>query len=206
MIRGYLFTFEGIDGCGKSTQITLLSDALTNEGIPVSIQREPGGTPIAEAIREVLLNPENSKMTNESEALLMAASRVQLLKEVVIPEIESGKVVLCDRYVDSSLAYQGAGRGLPMEWVREINHLAFESAVPDRTFFLDLPVEAALERLGSRRRDRIESSGTDFLKRVREGFSALAEDEPDRYIVLDAMLRPELLAEEILSHTKRLIQ
>ena len=140
MSRGYFFTFEGIDGCGKSTQINLLSGALTKEGIAVSVHREPGGTPIAEEIRKVLLDPSNMDMAYESEALLMAASRVQLLKEAVIPELESGRVVLCDRYVDSSLAYQGTGRGLSKEWVREINLLAFDVAVPDKTFFLDLPI------------------------------------------------------------------
>tara|TARA_B100001123_G_C15201291_1_gene983458 strand:- start:467 stop:1087 length:621 start_codon:yes stop_codon:yes gene_type:complete len=203
--RGFLFTFEGIDGCGKSTQINLLSQALTDDGISISVFREPGGTRIAEAIRQVLLNPRNMDMSYESEALLMAASRAQLLRETVIPNLESGKVVLCDRYVDSSLAYQGSGRGLPLEWLRAINRLAFESAVPDITFLLDIAVESAMNRLGTGLRDRMESSGTDFLERVRNGFSALAEENPDRYIVLNGEMAQELLVEKILSHVRKLI-
>ncbi|MBH31728.1 MAG: dTMP kinase [Candidatus Marinimicrobia bacterium] len=205
MGRGFLFTFEGIDGCGKSTQINLLSQALTDDGISISVFREPGGTRIAEAIRQVLLNPRNMDMSYESEALLMAASRAQLLRETVIPNLESGKVVLCDRYVDSSLAYQGSGRGLPLEWLRAINRLAFESAVPDITFLLDIAVESAMNRLGTGLRDRMESSGTDFLERVRNGFSALAEENPDRYIVLNGEMAQELLVEKILSHVRKLI-
>ena len=135
----------------------------------------------------------------------MAASRAQLLRETIISELESKEVVLCDRYVDSSLAYQGAGRRLPLEWLRQINRLAFESAVPDKTFLIDIPVESALNRLGTGSRDRMESSGVDFLERVRNGFSALAEEEPDRYIILDGQMPQDRLADQILSYVKKQI-
>lgn len=205
MKRGHLFTFEGIDGCGKSTQANRLEKRLDDSGITTSLFREPGGTPISEKIREVILSLTNSEMSPETEALLLAASRSQLLMSTVIPELERGTVILCDRYVDSTLAYQGYGRGLPRGWLREINRLAVESALPAGTFLFDVPVNEALDRLADRQRDRIEDSGSEFLERVRDGFLTLAEQESDRYIVLDGTEKPELLEERIYAEVMQII-
>ena len=144
-------------------------------------------------------------MAPENEALLLAASRSQLLKEVIIPHIEKGTIILCDRYIDSTLAYQGYGRDLPQEWLRQINRFAFELAIPDRTFLFDLPVDVALSRLGDRQRDRIEATGVEFLEKVRNGFLTLAEQESDRYIILDGQNQIEELEKEISSQVLRII-
>ena len=167
---------------GKVLRLEDLNEELEKEGNAPLLLREPGGTPISEDIRKVLLNPDNSSMAPENEALLLAASRSQLLKEVIIPRLEKGTIILCDRYIDSTLAYQGFGRDLSQEWLRQINRLAFELAIPDKTFLFDLPVDVALSRLGDRQRDRIEATGVDFLEKVRNGFLILAEQESDRYI------------------------
>ena len=205
MSWGFFITFEGIDGCGKSTQARRLQQKLEEQGNAPLLLREPGGTPISEDIRKVLLNPENSSMAPENEALLLAASRSQLLKEVIIPNIEKGTIILCDRYIDSTLAYQGYGRDLPQEWLRQINRFAFELAIPDRTFLFDLPVDVALSRLGARQIDRIEATGVNFLEKVRNGFLTLAEQESDRYIILDGQNQIEELEKEILSQVLRII-
>jgi dTMP kinase len=205
MSRGLFITFEGIDGCGKSTQARGLERRLEEEGNAPLLLREPGGTPISEDIRRVLLNPDNSSMAPENEALLLAASRSQLLKEVIIPRLEKGTIVLCDRYIDSTLAYQGFGRDLPQKWLRQINRLAFELAIPDKTFLFDLPVDVALSRLGNRQRDRIEATGVDFLEKVRNGFLTLAEQESDRYIILDGQNQSEELEKDISSQVLRII-
>ena len=205
MSWGFFITFEGIDGCGKSTQARRLQEKLEEKGNAPLLLREPGGTPISEDIRKVLLNPKNSLMAPENEALLLAASRSQLLKEVIIPHIKKGTIILCDRYIDSTLAYQGYGRDLPQEWLRQINRFAFELAIPDRTFLFDLPVDVALSRLGDRQRDRIESTGVDFLEKVRNGFLTLAEQESDRYIILDGQNQIEELEKEISSQVLRII-
>ena len=205
MSWGFFITFEGIDGCGKSTQARRLQRKLEVKGNAPLLLREPGGTPISEDIRKVLLNPENSSMAPENEALLLAASRSQLLKEVIIPHIEKGAIILCDRYIDSTLAYQGYGRDLPQEWLRQINRFAFELAIPDRTFLFDLPVDVALSRLGDRQRDRIEATGVNFLEKVRSGFLTLAEQESDRYIILDGQNQIEELEKEISSQVLRII-
>ena len=205
MSRGLFITFEGIDGCGKSTQARRLERRLEEEGNASLLLREPGGTPISEDIRKVLLSPDNSLMAPENEALLLAASRSQLLKEGIIPHLEKGTIILCDRYIDSTLAYQGFGRDLPQEWLRQINRLAFELAIPDKTFLFDLPVDVALSRLGDRQRDRIEATGVDFLEKVRNGFLTLAEQESDRYIILDSQNQIEELEKEISSQVLRII-
>ena len=206
MSRGCFFSFEGIDGCGKSTQIEYLSESLLNSGKEIVKLREPGSTDISEEIRSILLNPNNEMINDACEALLMAASRVQLLKEIIVPEIISGKIILCDRYVDSSLAYQVGGRGLSESWVREINRYSFQLAMPDKTFFLNLSVEDAIGRLKDRDRDRIELSGIKFLEKVNDCFVALAEEEPSRYITLDGSKEPDLLAKEIFDEVRKFIE
>ena len=146
MARGKFITFEGCDGCGKSTQLRLLSQYLTENAIPHIFTREPGGGKISEAIRDILLNGKNMEMTDECEALLYAASRVQHLSDRVEPALSEGKLVICDRYVDSSLAYQAYARGLGLDFITKINAYALKNYLPDVTVFIDLTPEAAFQR------------------------------------------------------------
>ena len=181
-MSGLFITFEGIDGCGKSTQADLLENHFEEIGRKVISVREPGGTDISERIRDVLLSTDNRLMHDSTEALLLAASRAQLTLETIVPVLELGNVVLCDRYLDSTLAYQGYGRQLPAEWLRQINSAAVE---PDITFFVDVPVETAMARMEGKTLDRMEEEGTIFLSRVRDGYLTLAQNYSKRYIVLD---------------------
>lgn len=186
--------FEGIDGVGKTTQIELLRANLAASGSRVLVTREPGGTRVGEIIREVLLNPAHREMTRETEALLYMAARAQFVSEVVKPALEAGKVVLSDRYTDSTLAYQGYGRGLNLTRLRQINHLATGGVRPVLTVLLDLPVDAALTRCAGHGPDRLEQETRDFYQRVRQGYLELAAAEPDRYLVLSADGAPPELA------------
>lgn len=193
-------TFEGVEGCGKSTQLNLLAEHLRSRGWNVEVLREPGGVPIAEAIREILLDPANKAMCTTSELLLYAAARAQLVHERVLPALANGKAVLCDRFADSTTAYQGAGRGIDATQIEQIHELANAGLWPDRTFLLDLPVEAGLERARHRgRADRIEQESLHFHHRVREAYLELARRHPERIIVLDAAQSVEALAAEIRS-------
>ena len=146
MVRGKFVTFEGCEGSGKSTQLRLLSEYLDKTGTPYILTREPGGSPIAEQIRKIILDGKNTDMCDECEAQLYAAARIQHLKDRVIPALESGKLVICDRYVDSSLAYQGAARGLGTDYIESINSLAINKYPPDLTVFLDIPPDKAFIR------------------------------------------------------------
>jgi len=177
-------TFEGIDGCGKSTQARLLLDHMNNSGVETILVREPGGTNISESIREILLHSSSSQMGDRTESLLMTASRAQLTQEVIIPNIDQGKFVIADRYSDSTLAYQGGGRNLDIEWLIELNNYATFTLLPDITFFVDIRSEEALRRLDSNK-DRIEGEGIEFQARVRKTYHELAERFNDRYVILD---------------------
>ena len=171
MKRGFFVTFEGCEGSGKSTQLKLLAQKLDEAGVDYMMTREPGGSRIAERIREIILDGKNTAMCDECEALLYAASRVQLLKEKLIPALEAGKLVICDRYVHSSLAYQGIARGLGEEYVADINSFALENCPPDLTIFLDIPPERAFERKhGADKHDRMEQLGMEFHKKVYAGY------------------------------------
>ena len=197
---GKFITFEGCDGCGKSTQLRMLSEYLTNAGIPHIFTREPGGGKISEAIREILLSGKNMEMTDECEALLYAASRVQHLRDRVDPALEEGKLVICDRYVDSSLAYQGYGRGLGVEFISKINAYALENYLPDVTIFIDLSPEAAFKRKhGADQNDRLELAGMEFHNRVYEGFKALAAANPDRFVSIKGEQTPAEIFTQVLS-------
>ncbi len=181
-------TFEGVEGCGKSTQIERLRDHLESKGYTVDVTREPGGTPIAEAIRNVLLDPANGTMSAVAELLLYEAARAQHVEERIRPALEAGKIVLCDRFADSTTAYQGAGRDLPREVVQELHRIATRGTWPNLTIVIDLPAEEGLGRsCGARRRDRIEREPLEFHQRVREGFLELARREPERVKVVDGM-------------------
>lgn len=179
MVRGKFVTFEGCEGSGKSTQLRLLSERLDKEGIPYIMTREPGGSAISEQIRKIILDGNNMAMCDECEALLYAAARIQHLKDTVIPALDKGKLVICDRFVDSSLAYQGAARGLGTEYIAAINSLAIEKYSPDLTVFLNIPPDKAFSRKhGADENDRMEKQGLEFHKKVYEGYISLFEKYP----------------------------
>ena len=180
-------TFEGCEGVGKSRQIHLLEEYLKKNEIKYYLTREPGGTVVSEQIRNVILDGKNDSMTDECEALLYAAARVQLLKETVAPKLENGELVLCDRYIDSSLAYQGYARGLGTEFVEKINDYAIKNFMPNYTIFLNLSPEDAFKRKGGvDKTDRLELSGKDFHNKVYQGYLDLSKKYKDRFIVIDA--------------------
>lgn len=180
-------TFEGCEGVGKSRQIRLLEEYLQKHGKKYYLTREPGGTPVSEQIRSVILDGKNVSMADECEALLYAAARVQLLKEMVKPRLDANELVLCDRYIDSSLAYQGYARGLGVDFVEKINDYAIKNFMPNYTIFLSLPPEQAFLRKGGvDKNDRVEQSGMEFHNKVYQGYLDLAKKYPSRFIVIDA--------------------
>lgn len=201
--RGKFITFEGCDGCGKSTQLRLLSNYLTENGVAHVFTREPGGGKISEAIREILLNGKNAEMTDECEALLYAAARVQHLSDKVEPALREGKLVVCDRYVDSSLAYQAYARGLGLDFVTKINAFALEKYAPDVTVFIDLtPEEAFLRKHGADENDRLEQAGMEFHKRVYEGYKAVAQSYPQRVVCVNGRQTPQEIFADVLQILK----
>ncbi len=186
-MKGKFITFEGCEGVGKSRQLKYLAEYLENSGIPHYFTREPGGDPVSEKIRNLILDKENASMTDECEALLYAASRAQLLKNQIAPRLEAGELVICDRYFDSSFAYQAYARGLGVEFVSKINEYAIKNFTPDYTVFLNLSPEHAFARKGGvDTGDRVELSGMKFHNKVYEGYLALAKANPERFIVIDA--------------------
>lgn len=202
-MKGKFITFEGCEGVGKSRQIKLLKDSLDALGIKYFLTREPGGTVVSEKIREIILDGKNSSMTDECEALLYASARVQLLKEVIAPKLNSGELVICDRFVDSSLAYQGYARGLGTEFISEINSYAIKNFMPDYTLFLDLPPEKAfLRKGGADKNDRLELSGIEFHNKVYKGYKELAEKYKERIIVIDASGEKDETHAKIMSALK----
>ena len=202
--NGKFITFEGCDGCGKSTQLSLLIGYLKENGVPHIFTREPGGGKISEAIRGILLSGKNTEMSDECEALLYAAARAQHIKDRVEPALQEGKLVVCDRYVDSSFAYQAYARGLGMEFVEKINAFALEGFLPDVTVFFDLsPKEAFARKKGADEDDRMELAGLAFHERVYEGYLALAKKYPDRFVVINARKSIEEIASEVLTVLKK---
>ena len=182
-------TFEGGEGCGKSTVLKAIKERLESEGVSVVLTREPGGTPIAEQIRNVILDKANTAMDGRTEALLYAASRRQHLVEKIWPALQEGKTVLCDRYLDSSLAYQGGARGLGIDEVLSINLFATEGTYPDLTLLFDLEPEQGLARIAAKQNrevNRLDLEKLDFHHQVRNNFLALAKRYPDRYVIIDA--------------------
>mgnify|MGYP001277339701 FL=1 len=195
-------TFEGIDGCGKSTQARLLLDHMNNSGVETILVREPGGTNISESIREILLHSSSSQMGDRTESLLMTASRAQLTQEVIAPNIDQGKFVIADRYSDSTLAYQGGGRNLDIEWLIELNNYATFTLLPDITFFVDIRPEEALRRKDSDK-DRIEGEGIELQTRVRKTYQILAERFNDRYVIIDGYAEKGDIHQKVLNEMKR---
>ena len=195
---GAFLTVEGLDGSGKGTQIERLSDALDRWGYEVVHTREPGGTPIGEKIREILLDRENTAMTDVTEALLYAASRAQHVREKILPAVAEGRVVLCDRFLDSSVAYQGGGRQLGIDQVLGINAPAVEGAMPDLTVYLDIDHRESLKRrCAVSEPDRLEMEADSFHARVEDGYHQLIARDPDRFVVVDAAKTRDEIAAEI---------
>ena len=183
--RGLLVTFEGGEGSGKSTQIERLADFLRDQGHEVTTAREPGTTQVGEAVRELLLRTAREDLSAEAELALFLAARAELVAEVVGPALAAGQVVLLDRHGDSSVAYQGYGRGLDPARVKALNAFFTRGVAPDLTFLIDVPVEASAERSRDRLPDRIERAGCSFHDRVRSGYREMALNEPERFVVLD---------------------
>ncbi len=187
-MKGLFITFEGVDGCGKSTQMRFLAEYLEQEKkITPVVTREPGGCNIAEKIREIVLDIEHDEMSDHTEALLYAAARAQHVYQVIRPGVEQGKIVLCDRFLDSSLAYQGVGRNLGVDKILEINSFGINNMMPDKTFFLDFPPHLAFQRMSKKRvHDRLETQDEEFYLKLYNGFVMLAERFSDRIIRIDA--------------------
>ena len=186
-VKGMFITFEGVDGCGKSTQMRFAAEYLREKGYSLLLTREPGGCSIAEKIRTLLLDVANSEMTGRTEALLYAAARAQHVAEVIAPAVRRGTVVLCDRFLDSSLAYQGVGRDLGVDKIARINEFAIDGVMPDKTFFLDFPPDLAFRRMNEKRvHDRLETQGGEFYLELYNGFVALAEKWPERIVRINA--------------------
>ena len=199
--NGIFITFEGIDGCGKTTQARYLSDYLRGKNIKFIMTREPGGTRVAEKIREILLNRDNIEITGRTELLLYLASRAQHTDEVIIPALKSGVWVISDRYSDSSVAYQGAGRGLGVESVRNMTLFATDGMEPDLTFFIDISPETAYLRMKKQGKvfDRLESETENFMNEVRKGYYWIMENCRNRFFRIDGEKSPEKVWEDIKS-------
>ena len=196
---GLFIVFDGIDGCGKSTQLELAASRLAAGGRRVVTTREPGGTPIAEMIRRAILSPQHAEMVSECELLLYAAARAQHVREKIAPAIAQGAIVLCDRFDLATYAYQGFGRSIPLTLLTTINEIATGGVSPDCTLFFDISVETAFSRLTAMEKapDRLESGGLEFFRRVAEGYRTLAVQNPGKVIRLDAEKSIEELAEAV---------
>ncbi|MBN1602441.1 MAG: dTMP kinase [Chitinispirillaceae bacterium] len=200
MKRGSFIAFEGIDGCGKSTQVALLREKLSRMGYTVDVTREPGGTVISERIREILIDPKHSEMTDECEILLYLAARAQHVRQRIVPALENGDIVLCDRFQLATFAYQGFGRGFPMERLIELNEFAMGANVPDVTFVFDIPVEEAFNRMRkmNKLKDRLESAGDEFFHRIHNGYLELGRRDPQRVSIIDASRSIEEVQNEVI--------
>jgi dTMP kinase len=199
MARLPFITFEGSEGCGKSTQVQLLANRLDIAGVPFLITREPGGTAIGESIRELLqFAPQSAGMTPETELLLFEASRSQLVREVIKPALEGGQCVIADRFFDSTTVYQGVARKLDRKVVRQLNAFAVGDCVPDVTFLLDVDLETTRSRMqGPRRPDRMEQQSVEFYERVRDGYLEFAKWQRDRVVVIKGWQSPQDVEKEI---------
>ena len=200
--RGLFITFEGIDGCGKSTQLNLLCEYLKTKDLEVVITREPGAKGLGEQLREILLNYEGEVSSN-CEAFLFLADRAQHIDTLVKPAIDAGKVVLCDRHTDSTVAYQGYGRGVDLGRIKMLNEIATSGLVPDLTFVFDIDVETSQKRVG-KIKDRMESAGDDFHNRVRKGYLEVARQEPERVKVINSDDSIENIFEKVKNIVERL--
>lgn len=204
-MKGIFITFEGIEGSGKSTQVRLLIAALERRNLPYLSTREPGGTVISESIRSILLNPDFPEMKPETELLLYCASRAQHTGELILPALQEGKIVICDRYYDSTYAYQGAARDLDETLIDTLTNFATYGRIPDITFLIDLPVEIGLGRIKARQLDRLEQENAEFHNKVRQQFLSIANKCPSRFYVLNGSDDPEDIHKAIISVLQPLI-
>ena len=205
--RGFLISFEGSEGSGKTTQISRIADRFEDAGYDIIVTREPGGTPIGEEIRHTLMHTgESHNMMPETELLLFAASRAQLVREVILPAVEDGKIVLCDRFMDSTTVYQGVARNIQSEPVHVINTFAVGDLTPDVTLVIDLDAEVGLQRVRHRANDmpdRMEKENIEFYQKVRNGYLMLAKAMPERFIVVDGELPPQELEDAIWKQLRK---
>ncbi len=205
--RGYLISFEGSEGSGKTTQVSRIADRFEEAGYEVVVTREPGGTPIGEEIRHILMHgAQSSNMMPETELLLFAASRAQLVREVILPALSAGKIVLCDRFMDSTTVYQGIARKIQSEPVHLINTFAVGNLVPDVTVVIDIDAEVGLQRVRHRANDlpdRMEKENIEFYQKVRTGYLMLAKAMPERFVVVDGNLSPDELENVIWKELRK---
>ena len=197
--KGLFISFEGIDGCGKSTQIKMLCSYFKDRNKEFLMVREPGGTDISEQIRKILLHSHDQEISDRTEALLMTGSRAQLIDEKILPFLNQDKIVIADRFLDSTLAYQGGGRELDLNLLIDLNNFATNNTFPDITFFIDIEPEIGAKRSGSSK-DRIESAGLEFQSRVRQSYIKLSTLFNDRYLTLDGNLEKKIIHKKIVSH------
>lgn len=199
-------TLEGPEGSGKTTQSKRLADFLKERGYQVLCTREPGGTTISEQIREVILSNDNHSIRDETEALLYSAARAQIVGEVIRPALAEGKIVLCDRYADSTLAYQGYGLGLDLEALRAITRFATGGLVPDLTFYIDIPVEDGIARKRTGAMNRLDRKAIEYHARVRAGYLAMAAAEPGRWVIVDGTRPVEVVQSEMRKRLERALR
>lgn len=212
-MRGLFITFEGPDGAGKTTQLKLLADFLIGQGYDVVTTREPGGTPISDKIRNILLDPNHKELTDQTEILLYAASRAQLVHEAILPALNRKKIVLCDRFIDASIAYQAYGLEINRKVVEEINRFASSGLTPNRTYLLNISPESGRKRLIDRNKkqlngglDRIEQKGLEYHQRVQNGFLTLAGEQAGRILTIDADMPQETIFQLIKEDMKQLLK
>ncbi|HVO67374.1 MAG TPA: dTMP kinase [Syntrophales bacterium] len=214
MEMGRFISFEGIEGCGKTTQIKLAGEYLKQNNIPFIITEEPGGTPIGRRVREILLNKgAGEEICKETEILLFSAARAQHVKDVIIPALKKGTVVLCDRFYDATIAYQGFGRGLDINFILFLNDFSSSNTKPDLTFLFDLPVEVGLKRAVNRisrmkeglAEDRFEREDLEFHRRVRAGYLFLARQDDKRFMIIDSARDIETIHREVCVHLSAFI-
>lgn len=213
-MNGIFITFEGPDGAGKTTQLKKVAQELQKLGHDVLVTREPGGTAISDKIRGIILDPVNAEMVDQAEVLLYAASRAQHVHELILPALKAGRIVLCDRFIDASVAYQSYGLGVDIEMVKSISKYASSGLQATRTYIMDVPVEVSLERLNQRagateftqQLDRIEQKNVDYHSRVRAGFHQIAADDPNRVLIIDANRSVEQIAADIWLDCKQLLE
>ncbi len=205
LTKSIFISFEGIDGCGKSTQVDLLIKKLNNIKIRSLLVREPGGSKISEDIRSILLDNANRSMSNETEALLMTASRAQLTRELIIPKLNDGYVVIADRFQDSTIAYQGGGRGLDISFLKSLNLFATNNLIPNMTFYIDISAKEGLKRTSMNEFDRIENAGENFQVNVRNEYLNLVKMEPQRVFLVDGTKTINDIHKEIWSKIEKKI-
>lgn len=205
--KGFLISFEGIDFCGKSTQIDIFVEELDRLQIPVIVLREPGATEISEKVRNILLDNKNHIMTSRTELLLYSAARAQLVMEKIIPAVERGEVVILDRFFDSTTAYQGYGREIDLDFINKLNIFATCGMKPDITFLIDLDPEIALKRKDTKAYDRLEQEDISFHKRVRDGFLEISDSEADRarFVVINGEMPINAITKVVFKHFEKIL-